>query len=639
VVKPSKRQFITSWIRKAVVMLDINVASIKTTVSFVVDKQSLAEARKAGDDLKKYFEKIADPKIRFQAQKQRRQKARQQADDARFNDKPRDTKEMKAQRAAEKQKVRDEKANLKAKQQLQKRQEVAELRLRHAGLQISGIKGKYELDPKSQYEALRIIRQQTEEFAKGNLTSARMNASIRERVTLLRREAAQQAKVTQAQRTQYAAAATKLKAQKGGNAPIVGGGVLGSLALTAGSLGVGQRIVDKGNDNLELVRMSERVKTNPNAIKTMVAWGQQHGVDSANTSKAVDNMKDVRERLAMTVNDAQMKNGEWKGGDGGITSIMNKFGWSKDQISKFQDSPLDFVQATVNEGQRRGMSQAQIGTLIESLGDDLMHYTDMFMNNGAEYNKTLKTLVESGQTLNDEQIRQVSAYGDLSVAMGNLMNGVDNQLFTGWMKGFADGGDDLVRNTKVITESAGLLGEGLGDLAKQVTGFVGEISSVVSDLNAGIREKSPDWFSEANKPAAQAVIDGVTGSADSAASWVQDKTGFNTRSVGHAVKDWLGIDDQPTGTAVEQYSLNGDSLPGGSLRDSAISSLTSTNSAPSYNLAPVFNLNLEASVPLTIASDSSRLADYVDFTAKASQAAFTQSLTLSALSGQSSTGG
>ncbi len=621
-------------------MLDISVSQIRNTVTFVVDKQSIALAKAAADNLQKHFQKIADPKIRFQAQKQRRQKARQQADDARFNDKPRDTKEMKAQRAAEKQKVRDEKANLKAKQQLQKRQEVAELRLRHAGLQISGIKGKYELDPKSQYEALRFIRQQTEEFAKGNLTSDRMNASIRERVTLLRREAAQQAKVTQAQRTQYAAAATKLKAQKGGNAPIVGGGVLGSLALTAGSLGVGQRIVDKGNDNLELVRMSERVKTNPNAIKTMVAWGQQHGVDSANTSKAVDNMKDVRERLAMTVNDAQMKKGEWKGGDGGITSIMNKFGWSKDQISKFQDSPLDFVQATVNEGQRRGMSQAQIGTLIESLGDDLMHYTDMFMNNGAEYNKTLKQLVESGQTLNDEQIKQTYAYGDLSVAMGNLMNGVDNSLFTGFMKGFADGGDDLVKNTKVITESAGMLGEGLGNLSKEITGFVGEISSVVSDINAGLRSRFPEWFSNANKPAAQSLYDGaVTGSANSAADWVQDKTGFNTRSVGHAVKGWLGIDDKPTGTAVEQYGLNGDSLRGGALRDSAISSLTSTNSAPSYNLAPVFNLNLEASVPLTIASDSSRLADYVDFTAKASQAAFTQSLTLSALSGQSSTGG
>ncbi|KJL69488.1 hypothetical protein SS62_00535 [Enterobacter hormaechei subsp. xiangfangensis] len=620
-------------------MLEINVSRISNVITFSVDQNSLREAKQAGKDLQKYFQALAEPKLRIKTQRQRRQKARQQADDARFNDKPRDTKEMKAQRAAEKQKARDEKANLKAKQQLQKRQEVAELKLRHAGLQVSGIKGKYGLDPKSQYEALRYIHQQSEEFAKGNISSQRMNALIRERVTLLRREAAQQAKVTQAQRTQYAAVATKLKAQKGGNAPIVGGGVLGSLALMAGSLGVGQRIIDKGNEKLDLVRQSALVKTNPNAIKTMVTWGQQHGVDSANTSKAVDNMKDVRERLAMTVNDAQMKNGEWKGGDGGITSIMNKFGWGIEDVKTFQNRPLDFIQATVNEGQRRGMSQAQIGTLIESLGDDLMHYTDMFMNNGAEYNKTLKTLVESGQTLNDEQIRQVSVYGDLSVAMGNLMNGIDNQLFTGWMKGFADGGDDLVRNTKVITESAGLLGEGLGDLAKQVTGFVGEISSVVSDLNAGIREKFPDWFSEANKPAAQAVIDGVTGSADSAASWVQDKTGFNTRSVGHAVKGWLGIDDQPTGTAVEQYGLNGDSLQGGALRDSAISSLTSTNSAPSYNLAPVFNLNLEASVPLTIASDSSRLSDYIDFQARASQASFAQSLTLSALSGQSSTGG
>jgi hypothetical protein len=58
-----------------------------------------------------------------------------------------------------------------------------------------------------------------------------------------------------------------------------------------------------------------------------------------------------------------------------------------------------------------------------------------------------------------------------------------------------------------------------------------------------------------------------------------------------------------------------------------------------YTVNPTFNLNLEASVPLTIASDSSRLADYVDFTAKTSQASFMQSLTLSALSGQSSTGG
>lgn len=615
-------------------MLDISVSQIRNTVTFVVDKQSIALAKAAADNLQKHFQKIADPKIRFQAQKQRRQKARQQADDARFNDKSRDTKEMKAQRAAEKQKARDEKANLKAKQQLQKRQEVAELRLRHAGLQISGIKGKYELDPKQQYEALHFIQKQTEAFAQGNITSQRMNASIRERVTLLRREAAQQAKVTQAQRTQYAATAEKLKSPKATHSPMMGG-MLGSAVLAAGSMGVGQRIIDKGNENLELVRMSERVRTNPNVIKAMVAWGQQNGVDSANVDKATDNMKDVRERLANTVTNASLdsKSGKWKGGDGGVNTIMNQFGWNKADISKYQDNPIDFIQSTVNEGQRRGMSQAQIGNLIESLGDDLMHYTDMFMNNGEQFTSTLKKLVESGQTLNDEQIKQTLAYGDLSVAMGNLMNGVDNQLFTGFMKGFADSGDELVKNTQAINQSAGLLGEGLGNLASQMTGFVSEISGVVSDLNSALRQRFPEWFSDTKKPAVQNLYDGaVGGSANATADWIQDKIGWDSRSVAPAIKDWLGLGNQQAGTAANQYNLAGDSL-----RDSAMS-LSSSN-APAYNLNPTFNLTVAPSVPLTIQSDTGRLADYVDFQARASQASFAQSLTLSMSSGQSSIGG
>ncbi|MGQ4858322.1 hypothetical protein [Enterobacter roggenkampii] len=539
---------------------------------------------------------------------------------------------MKAQRAAEKQKARDERANLRAQQQIQKRQETAELKLRHAGLQISGIKGKYGLDAKQQYEALHFIQKQTEAFAQGNITSQRMNASIRERVTLLRREAAQQAKVTQAQRTRYAATAEKLRSPKATHSPMMGG-MLGSAAL-AGGAGVLSRIRDKGNENLDLVRKSALVKTNPNVVKTLVAYGQQHGIDSASVDKVTDNFKDVRERLGESVTNStfDQKSGKWKGGNGAIDNVMNLFGWTKADIAKFQDRPADFVQATVNEGQRRGMSQASIGHLIEDYGDDLAHYTDLFLNNGAEFNKTLRTLVDSGQTLNEEQIKQTLAFGDLSVAFGNLKNGIDNSLLYGFMKGFADGGDDLVKNTRVITESAGLLGEGLGDLAKQMTGFVSEISGVVSDLNAGLRARFPGWFADKDKPAAQAVYDGVTGSANGAAGWIQEQTGWNPQTVAPAIKSWLGIDDQQAGTAANEYNLAGDSL-----RDSAMS-LNSGN-PPAYNLNPTFNLTVAPSVPLTIQSDTGRLADYVDFTAKASQASFMQSLTLSALSGQSSTGG
>lgn len=617
--------------------LDLNVSTIRNTVTFVVDKNSIAQAKKAADDLHKYFQKIADPKIRFQQQKQRRQKARQMADDARFNDKPRNAAEMKAQRAAEKQKARDEKARLREQAQLQRRQVTAELKLRHAGLQLGGIKGKYGLDPKAQFEALRYIRQQTEAFAQGQITSQRMNALIRERITLERRAAAAAQKAAQAQKTNYVGAAKKLKDP---NSKEYGIARLQSAATGIGSMfaagNLAARIKQTGDENLELIRMSERVKTNPNAIKTMVTWGQQHGVDSANVDKATDNMKDVRERLAMTVNDAQMKNGEWKGGDGGITTIMNKFGWSKEQIFKFQDNPLDFIQATVNEGQRRGMKQAQIGTLIESLGDDLMHYTDMFMNNGAEFIKTLRQLKESGQTLNDEQMRQIMEYGDLTTKMSALTNGLDINLFTGFMDGFGKSGDQLTENTKNLNESAHLLGEGLGNLATQVTGATVQISQSVEAINQYLRDKFPSWFSgDNNQPAAQQLYNGaVGGSADAVAAWIRSNTGIDTQSVGPAVMDWLGMGRgaASAGTAANNYSLSGQSL-----RDGAMA-LPSTP-ALSYQVNPVFNLTVAPEVPLTLVSDASRLSDYIDFQARASARSFEQSLTLQINSGQSSTGG
>ncbi|MBL5911519.1 hypothetical protein JBO41_01105 [Enterobacter asburiae] len=622
-------------------MLEINTSKIVNTVTFTVDKSSIAEAKKAADDLQRHFKKLENPKIRFQAQKQRRAKAREQIADSKSTP-PKTPSDLKQQRQAEK----AGKAQAREAAKIAKRNETADLKFRSANLQMKGIAGKYGIDPAKQYQFSRFAKEQTELFRNGQISSQKMNYELRERIALMRREAALQAKVTastqaqaaairHAKKTDYAGAAKGIK-ERGINGIIGGGvGLIGATAAFAGGAGVLSRIRDKGNENLDLVRKSALVKTNPNAVKALVAYGQQHGIDSASVDKVTDNFKDVRERLGESVTNSafDQKSGKWKGGNGAIDNVMNLFGWNKKQIAQYQDNPLDFIQATVNEGQRRGMSQASIGHLIEDFGDDLAHYTDAFMNNGAQFSKTLKTLVESGQTLNDEQIKQTYAYGDLTVAMGNLMNGVDNSLFTGFMKGFADGGDDLVKNTKVITESAGMLGEGLGNLSKEITGFVGEISVVISDLNAGLRSRFPQWFTDSDKPAAQALYDGaVGGSANATADWIQDKTGFDTRSVGPAIMDWLGVGSGNAGTAANQYSLNGDSLRGSAM------SLSSGN-APVYTVNPTFNLNLEASVPLTIASDSSRLSDYIDFQARASQASFMQSLTLSALSGQSSTGG
>ncbi|EWD73944.1 TPA: hypothetical protein MJA43_10615 [Klebsiella pneumoniae] len=616
--------------------LDLNVSTLKNTVTFVVDKNSIAQAKKAADDLHKYFQKIQDPKIRFQQQKQRRQKARQIADDARFNDKPRNA----AERAEARKKLREEKANLRAQQQLQRRQETAELKQRHANLQISGIKGKYGLDPKLQYEALKFVQKQTEAFAQGNITSQRMNASIRERITLLRREAAAAQRATQAQGGAYVQAAKKSKAAHGDKE--YGIARLQSAAMGFGSMfaagNLAARIQQTGNENLELIRMSERTKLNPNAVKAIVAWGQQHGVDSASVDKITDGFgKDTREKISETLMNSKFdqKSGQWKGGNTNIEEILNKFGWNKSQLSQYENNPLDFLQATVNEGQRRGYSDGEIAHLLENIFDDGAHYVDLFKNNGEQFISTLKKLVDSGQTLNDEQIKQVMEYGSLSTKMTALTNSLDLNLFTGFMDGFGASGDELTENTKNLNESAHLLGEGLGNLATQVAGATVQISRSVEAINQYLRDKFPSWFSDNNQPAAQQLYNGaVGGSADTVAAWIKSNTGIDTQSFGPAVMDFLGMGrgDASAGTAANNYGLSGQSL-----RDGAMA-LPSTP-AMSYQVNPVFNLTVAPEVPLTLVSDASRLSDYIDFQARASARSFEQSLTLQINSGQSTAGG
>ncbi|EPE5119938.1 TPA: hypothetical protein ACGS6S_003107 [Escherichia coli] len=610
-------------------MLDINVASIKTTVSFVVDKQSLAEARKAGDDLKKYFEKIADPKIRFQAQKQRRQKAREQVADA---------------KAASPKTSNDLKQQAREAAKIAKREETATLKRRSSILQMKGISGKYGIDPAKQYQFAKFAHEQTELFRKGQISSQKMNYELRERLALMRREAALQNRITastqqqaaalkHAKRTDYKGAAANIK-EKGLN--VIGGGT-GFIAVTAAfaaGAGVLARVREIANDNLDLVRKSDSVKVNPNAVKALVQANRQRGIDS-NYDTITDNFKDVRERLGESVTNSQFdqKSGKWKSGNGAIDNILNQFGWNKADISKYQDNPLDFVQAVQNEGQRRGMSDASIGHLFEDLGNDMSYLVPVLKNNGEAFNSTLKMLVDTGQTLNDQQVQDTYAWGDLSTTLQAVNNGFNQNLTSGFLEGFGNAGKDLAENTAALNETAKSLGSGLGNLLAQVTGFTKEITDDLSKFNGWMKETFPSLYSDPNKTAPDAIYDkAVNGSANWVADHIQDATGFDTRSVGPAIMDWLGVGGGDAGTAANQYSLSGDSL-----RDSAMS-LTSGN-APAYTVNPTFNLNLEASVPLTIASDSSRLADYVDFTAKASQASFMQSLTLSALSGQSSTGG
>lgn len=620
-------------------MLEIHTSSIVNTVRFQVSKEDIAEAKAAADNLQKHFQKIADPKIRFQAMKQRRAKAREQVADVKVAP-SKSASDLKQQRQAEK----AAKVQAREADKLRRRNETADLKRRSSILQMKGVAGKYGIDPLKQLEFARFAKQQTELFRNNQISSAKLNYELRERLALMRREAALQARITastqqqaaaqrQAKRTDYKGAAANIK-EKGLNVIGGGAGFIGATAALAGGASILGRVRETADDNLNLIRKSKAVAVNPNAIRTIVTANRQRGIDS-NYDTVSDNFKDVRERLGESVTNTtfDQKSGKFKGGNGAIDNIMNLFGWNKQQIAQYQDNPLDFVQAVTNEGQRRGMSDASIGHFLEDLGNDMAYLVPVLKNNGEAFNSTLKMLVNTGQTLNDQQIQEAYAWGDLSTTLQAVNNGFNQNLTSGFLEGFGNAGKNLAENTTTLNETAKSLGSGLGNLLAQVTGFTKEISDDFSKFNGWMKETFPSLYSDPNKTAPDAIYDkAVNGSANATADWIQDKTGFDTRSVAPAIKSWLGIGDQQAGTAASGYGLNGEVL-----RNSAMS-LNSAN-VPAYNLSPIFNLTVEPTVPLTIQSDTSRLADYVDFQARASQASFTQSLTLQMSSGQSSTGG
>ncbi|MBY5147235.1 hypothetical protein [Enterobacter hormaechei] len=621
-------------------MLEINTSKIVNTVTFTVDKQSIAEAKAAANNLQKHFEKLANPKIRFQNQKQRRQKAREQVADAKAA-LPKTSNDLKQQqRIAEK----AAKAQAREAAKIAKRNETADLKFRSANLQMKGIAGKYGVSAATQHQFAKFAHEQKELFRKGQISSQKMNYELRERIALMRREAALQNRITtstqqqaaalkHAKRTDYKGAAAGIK-EKGLN--VIGGGagfIAGTAAFAAGA-GVLARVRETATDNLDLVRKSDSVKVNPNAVKALVQANRQRGIDS-NYDTITDNFKDVRERLGESVTNSQFdqKSGKWKSGNGAIDNILNQFGWNKADIAKYQDNPLDFVQAVTNEGQRRGMSDASIGHLLEDLGNDMSYLVPVLKNNGAEFTTVLQKMVDSGQTLNDEQIKQTYAYGDLSTTLQAVNNGFNQNLTSGFLEGFGNAGKDLAENTAALNETAKSLGSGLGNLLAQVTGFTKEITDDLSKFNGWMKETFPSLFSDPNQTPEDALYHKVTSdSANSAADWIQDKTGVDTRTFGPAIMDWLGVGGGNVGTAASQYSLSGDSL-----RSSAMS--LNGGNAPAYTLNPTFNLQVNPEVGLTLQSDVSRLSDYIDFNAKASAASFEQSLTLAISSGQSSTGG
>lgn len=589
--------------------LEINAAKVVNTVTFSVDRQSVTRAKKAIKEVADYANKQKDFGLKFDRTIANAKKAEKIIADAQAQRIKRKVSGTNQQAAAEKQAAREA-------LQASKRAETAEIKRQNTKLQLGGIMGKTAAEEASVLaEAKRI----TNEYERGALSLQRMNFELRKNVALTRRQARARAAGSHGGGAEggFFGAAGKDFVKKGSlSEGLIGGfagaGMIG--AVGAGALGLA---IDRGIEtvrsaterNNALIQGGKQVNANPNSIAALALWGKQNGVDSANNEKIQDNLKDVRERLGESImnNTVDPKTGKVKGGNAAVDAIQNQFGWSTEQIKKYQNNPLDFIGATVNEGQRRGMNDAQIGHMLEDLGDDLSYYTKAFRDGGREFKDTLDQMVRSGAAITPELEEATAKAVKFTQALDLAGIGLSNQFTIGFMDALG-GIDGFQKAMEDITPAAKWLGGEIGDLVKQFTNLINSVKNVSEWLN--------NHFGDGAKPKPADVTD-ATQAAYNSKAYVNPGTGIaaanpaaqaNAAAAGDKFLNWIaGFPDR----FKDANSVIGGASPN-SIAGSAFAPTPSSN-MPIYQ-APVFNLTLpDIKVSSTLTADTNewnRMLDY-----------------------------
>ncbi|EOU5834068.1 hypothetical protein ACOAF3_004672, partial [Shigella sonnei] len=64
--------------------------------------------------------------------------------------------------------------------------------------------------------------------------------------------------------------------------------------------------------------------------------------------------------------------GIWKGGDSGINTLMNEGFLTKKDLKDFANNSAGLISKAVNGMVKKGYTDAQIGSRLEDLADDLL---------------------------------------------------------------------------------------------------------------------------------------------------------------------------------------------------------------------------------------------------------------------------
>ncbi|EHR0846352.1 hypothetical protein R1227_001052 [Escherichia coli] len=609
-------------------MLEINTSKIKNTVTFSVDKDSLKKAKDSITGLKEFAENIKPAKLRFDNVTKGYKKAQNEVDKIAQQKAKTEKQNQRAQAAAAR-------AQARQQQQIAARKEKAELKLLDVSSSISAM---HRLSVAEQYKAIAQAREIAKQYEQGAISLARMNSQMK-------RLQQQQRKINGNRKTQLAPV-------KGGsgNSATMGALLFGGATAAAGVMAVSKTSEFMANSFAnaetqgELIQRAKLGGVDVNQMYNITEWAYRNGVDSMmgdqGARKYLDQMKDVRERAAKSYSEAEFlkdKKGksEWKGGDNAINELLNIGVINKSDLKKFADNPAGLISKAVNGMMKKGFSDSQIGQRLEDLGDDLMLTSKYWQRSVKDVQESINQQKASGKWLTETQQESIVKFREQNRQLSQLSDARQVAFVDGFMKSLDPKvTEEFMKNLSNLTPYFTKLGEAVGSLFEAIMKIVNWFNRN-DDKTDAIQKNLGDAPPLSNEGMKQHLSNLVPDQYKGAGTATTAPD--NSHSLFNTIKGLL-FDDNAS--SVSDVKMSVSEAPITNLKQGALNNLAMTT--PAYNLSPVFNINptfeVVTEVPLTINSDTSRLSDYVDFTARASRDSFLKSLTLTSLSGQSNGG-
>ncbi|HDR7292025.1 TPA: hypothetical protein QCX80_003482 [Escherichia coli] len=611
-------------------MLDLTVSRLSNVVTFQVDRPSLEKAKAEVEKLRKQMAAVKDIELRVKTHKQSTAKAKKDVDDIAKKQAQADKANAKAQLAAQRVVAREQKA-------LAARKEKAELKLLDVGSSISAM---HRLSVAEQYKAIAQAREIALQYERGAISLARMNSQMK-------RLQQQQRKIN-GNRNAHAKAYAPVKGSGsiGGGAAAVMLGGLGAGAAYMAMSKASEFVTNSFASAETLGELYSRAKlggVDVNQMNNIEQWAYKNGVDSMmgdqGKRKYLDQMKDVREKATKSYDEAEYVvdkktgKGEWKGGDSGINTLMNEGFLTKKDLKDFADNPAGLVSKAVQGMVAKGYSDAQIGSRLEDLADDLMLTSKYWTRSAKEVEQSAREQRESGRWVTQAQQESVIKFRELNNALSGLSDSQGIAFVDGFMKSLDPKViEEFKKSMVAMLPMFTKLGEAIGGLVNAVMKAINWLMKN-DEKTAAIQKNLGDAPPLSNEGMKQ-NLSNLTPDQYKGAGTGTTKPD-NSNSLVNTIKSWFMPEETVGGVqAVNQYSLEGQNIA--NLKQSAAQQALK---APSYTFAPVINFNPElqvnAEVPLTIESDTGRLSEFIDFKSKASSAEFSKLLTLGVMSGGS----